>query len=91
MTPFSVGSQLDMFVPDKVERPEAAYNQVGQIIAYESGELTSEDTLVLFSHLVKTGLAWQLQGHYGRTAAALISNGWLSRDGDIPRTLPDEA
>ena len=48
---------------------------VDRIIAYEQGELGPEETLELFQELVRTGLAWKLQGHYGRTAAALIEAG----------------
>ena len=51
----------------------------GDIIAYESGDLGEEATLELFQHLVDTGLAWQLQGHYGRTASALIEGGHITR------------
>ena len=58
-------------------------DQISQIIAYESGELSIEDTLELFADLIKSGLAWQLQGHYGRTASSLIDAGFISRDGSI--------
>lgn len=51
------------------------YDQLGAIIAYESGDLDDESTLELFQHLVDSGLAWQLQGSYGRTAHALIEQG----------------
>mgnify|MGYP001397707787 CR=1 FL=1 len=47
----------------------------GNIIAYEAGELNETETIELFQELVNSGLAWQLQGHYGRTAAALIDAG----------------
>lgn len=50
------------------------YDHVGAIIAYEAGELDEEGALELFQHLVDTGLAWQLQGSYGRTARALIES-----------------
>ncbi len=59
------------------------YDSVGQIIAFEQGDLDEEATTALFSHLVKTGLAWSLQGSYGRSARSLIDNGVLSENGDI--------
>lgn len=45
------------------------------IIDFESGELPPEQVVDLFQYLVDTGLAWQLQGFYGRTAKALIEAG----------------
>lgn len=47
------------------------------IIAYEQGELDEQETLELFDRLVATGLAWELQGHYGRTAHDLIESGLI--------------
>lgn len=48
---------------------------VESIMAYENGELDYEEVVNLFQWLVDSGLAWQLQGSYGRTAAALIEAG----------------
>ena len=45
---------------------------VDEIIAYEQGELNDDEVIELFQQLVDSGLAWSLQGSYGRTAAALI-------------------
>lgn len=58
-------------------------NKVDFIIKYESGELSDKDTLRLFSHLLYTKLAWQLQGHYGRTAQSLIKMKLISKKGKI--------
>jgi hypothetical protein len=60
---------------------------INEIIAYESGELNDTKTLELFSELVKNGQAWSLQGHYGRTATALIEGGFLTRAGEITNHL----
>jgi len=42
------------------------------IIDYEMGTLGEKEILELFQNLVNTGMAWTLQGSYGRTATALI-------------------
>lgn len=51
---------------------------IDQIIAYENGDLGQEEVIELFQSLIDSGLAWSLQGHYGRTAAALIDEGYCS-------------
>lgn len=50
-------------------------DQVSQIMAFESGELDEDETIALFQNLIDTGLAWQLQGSYGRAAMNLIEAG----------------
>ena len=54
-----------------------------KLMAFENGELDTEEMVELFSDLVRTGLAWQLQGFYSRTAKQLIDNGYLDYDGNI--------
>lgn len=51
---------------------------IDKIIAYESGDLSDEECIELFQNLVDSGLAWKLQGHYGRTAQNLISLGYIT-------------
>lgn len=45
------------------------------IMAYESGEVTEQEMIDGFQSLIDSGLAWQLQGSYGRMAATLIASG----------------
>jgi hypothetical protein len=56
---------------------------VDNIIAYEQGELNDQEVVCLFADLVKSGMAWSLQGSYGRTATALIKEGWIDREGNV--------
>lgn len=56
---------------------------VDSIIAYESGELSDQEIVYLFAELVQSGMAWSLQGSYGRTANDLINAGWIDRKGNV--------
>jgi hypothetical protein len=56
---------------------------VGTMVEYESGELTEEETIEFFQELVDTGLAWQLQGSYGRTAMDLLRDGYLETPSEV--------
>lgn len=59
----------------QAHNPAEHFDTVGFIIDFEGGEL-SEDRLVDgFQHLIDNGMAWQLQGCYGRTAQSLIDAG----------------
>jgi hypothetical protein len=55
------------------------YDTVGQIMAYEQGELDGDEAVELFQRLLDSGLVWKLQGAYGRVATRLIKQGIIVR------------
>ena len=56
------------------------FGVVGFIRDYESGLLSEDQIIDGFQVLVDTGLAWSLQGHYGRAARALIEAGYITEN-----------
>jgi hypothetical protein len=58
-------------------------DQLNAMIAYEEGTISYQDFIELFSNLIKSGLCWQLQGFYGRTAMQLIDEGLITEQGRI--------
>jgi hypothetical protein len=56
---------------------------VSLLLEYEAGELTDVAIVDLFAHLIETGFAWTLQGHYGRRAAGFIKAGIIDEYGKI--------
>lgn len=71
----------DLKTIEKVNRKTQdppSFAVVDAIIDYENGSLDEEGTIELFQHLVDTGMAWTLQGCYGRTALMLIKAGLVS-------------
>jgi hypothetical protein len=49
-------------------------NFTATMIAEGIDEATEEEQIVAWQHLIDTGLCWQLQGCFGRQAAALIES-----------------
>lgn len=58
-------------------------DQLTAMMQYEEGTITYQDFIKLFSNLIKSGLCWQLQGFYGRTAKDLIDEGLITEQGRI--------
>lgn len=52
------------------------FDEVGFLMDYEAGTLEDEEVVAGFQQLINSGTAHQLQGHYGRMAEALISEGY---------------
>ena len=49
---------------------------IDKIMYYEQGELDDDGVVELFQELIDSGMAWQLQGSYGRMATYLIEEGF---------------
>jgi len=65
-------------------------NLVDFIMRYEEGQLDNDAVIELFSHLIKTGKVWQLQGSYGRSAIDFIKSGIIDDKGKINKKKLEE-
>jgi polyhydroxyalkanoate synthesis regulator phasin len=61
-----------------VENKPEGKQVVDKFIKYENGNMTNEETIKFFQELIDSGMAWKLQGHYGRTAVHLLEEGLCS-------------
>jgi hypothetical protein len=55
------------------------YDVIAGLLAYEQDDLDDAGTIQLFQYLIKSGLAWTLDAHYGRVANYLINLGVCAR------------
>ena len=53
----------------------------------EGENATQEEQLQAWGYLIKTGLCWNLQGWFGRTAQDFIDQGYISKEGKILKEL----
>ena len=69
-----IAQQAHQF-PNEAGDGPAPFDVCGFCMDFEDGTLDREEIIDGFQHLIDSGLAWQLQGHYGRMAARLIEAG----------------
>lgn len=60
------------------------------IMAFEDGTASDREVIDGFANLVASGMAWRLQGVYGRTAKSLIDAGYIDADGNVLRYPEDD-
>lgn len=53
---------------------------INKIIAFENGVLSDDEIISLFQELLDTGMVWNLQGFYGRTAQRLIDSNLIFKN-----------
>lgn len=51
-------------------------NNAQDIIDFENGVLSMEDTAEMFQRMIDSGTVWQLHSAWGRQARDLIDSGW---------------
>ena len=56
------------------------YEEAGIAEGFIEAE-SEEQVIEAWQHLIDTGLAWQLQGWFGRTANDLIEKGVINKNG----------
>ena len=68
---------------ESTQEPDAHMSQIDAMLAWEDGNISEDEAIHLFQGLVDSGLAWQLQGMYGRQAMRFIDAGLIQ-----PRRVP---
>ena len=54
------------------------FNSLDFIMEWETGDMNIHEEAEGFQHLIDSGMAWKLQGCYGRRAAELIKAGYCN-------------
>mgnify|MGYP006921300545 CR=1 FL=1 len=60
-------------------------NLAERVLLYETDQMSEQEMISLFQDLVDTGMAWKLQGHYGRTSMILLDAGVIAPPEDVLR------
>ena len=70
------GTDLPGFKTEATMKPLSNYDAIGLAEGFVEG--TDDQRIQAWQQLIDTGLAWQLQGFFGRTAVNLIESGICS-------------
>lgn len=60
-------------------------NLAERVLLYETDQMSEQEMISMFQELVDTGMAWKLQGHYGRTSMILLDAGVIAPPEDVLR------
>lgn len=63
------------------------FNLTSLLLRFEEGKLDNDEIVELFQMLIDDGLAWRLQGSYGRTARDLILAGYVKAPQNVERAI----
>lgn len=76
-------AHMHQLLDDAEEADKAQdFDTVSFLMDYEGGALDEDEVVAGFQHMLDTGIVWQLQGSYGRTAANMIEAGLIYRKGE---------
>lgn len=50
----------------------------------------AEQTIEAWAYLIKSGMAWTLQGSFGRAAMSMIEQGYITKEGELQWDAIDE-
>jgi len=70
--------------PKHVHTFDSEFDALDFIMRLEGeGDLTADEVIDGFAYLIRTGMAWSLQGSYGRMAHNLILAGYIDHTGTV--------
>jgi hypothetical protein len=73
----SAYGDIDNLKMAKPSETDPNHVDVGEMMKYEDGSQSHDETVNMFQRMHTSGLAYQLQGHYGHTAQALLKGGYI--------------
>jgi hypothetical protein len=71
------------FIAGSMNEADGKFDSVDFMMAFEDGDVNAKQAIDGFAELIKSGIVWNLQGVYGRTAKALIDAGYINKAGKV--------